>query len=103
MRVRILGTVGRADEPASPPIVQVGEETVAYLLCWEQHERDGSWHAWVTWVRTTGDRPRRHVVSVQAASIRPLEPPDAYLQVPRWVLGNDGVIRVWGSETPRQL
>jgi hypothetical protein len=66
---------------------------VAYLLCWERHERDGSWHAWVTWIRTQAGRPYRHVVSVRAASVRPLELPDAYRQVPRWVRGNDGVIR----------
>jgi len=98
MLVRILGPVGRADEPWSPPIVAVGEEITAYLLCWEQHERDGSWHAWVTWVRTVRDRPRRHVVAVRAERVSPLEPPDAYWQVPRRVLGNDGVIRDW---TPR--
>jgi hypothetical protein len=103
MLVRILGSVGRADEPWSPPIVQVGDETVAYLLCWEQHERDGSWHGWVTWIRSVNDRPRRHIVCVRAGAIRPLEPPDAYLQVPRRVLDNDGIIRDWGSETPRQL
>lgn len=89
--------MARADEPACPPLVQVGEETVAYLLAWEQHERDGSWWAWVTWIRTVNDQPRRHVVSVRAGSIRPLEPPDAYRQVPRRVLGNDGIIRAWAS------
>ena len=45
------------DEPSSPPLVQVGDETVAYLLCWERHERDGSWHAWVTWIRTLPTSP----------------------------------------------
>ena len=34
------------DDPPSPPIVQVGDDTVAYLLCWDQHERDGAWYAW---------------------------------------------------------
>jgi hypothetical protein len=85
------------DEPWSPPIVQVGEETVAYLLCWERHEGDGSWHAWVTWIRIQAGRPSRHVVSVRAASVRPLEQPGAYRQVPRWVRGNDGVIRLWAA------
>jgi hypothetical protein len=83
------------DEPWSPPIVLVGKETVAYLLCWERHERDGSWHAWVTWIRTQAGRPCRHLVSVQAASVRPLELPGIYRQVPRRVRGNDGVIRPW--------
>jgi hypothetical protein len=90
--------VARADKPASPPIVGVGEETVAFLLCWEQHERDGSWWAWVVWVRLRSGHPYRHVVSVQAGRICPLEVPEAYRQVPRRVLGNDGVIRAW---TPR--
>src|ERR1039457_2661893 len=83
------------DEPWSPPIVQVGDETVAYLLCWERHERDGSWHAWVTWIRDQAGRPRRHIVSVRAARVRPLELPGAYRQVPRRVRGSDGVIRPW--------
>ena len=83
------------DKPWSPPLVQVGDETVAYLLCWEQHERDGSWHAWVTWIRTGARGPRRHIVCVQAASVRPLELPDAYRQVPRRVFGKDGIIRPW--------
>src|SRR6266568_3041538 len=83
------------DAPSSPPIVQVGDDTVAYLLCWDQHARDGSWHAWVTWVMTTGDRPRRHVVSVQADSGRPLEPPGAYRDVPRRVFVRQGETRPW--------
>jgi hypothetical protein len=33
------------------------------------------------------------VVQVQAASLRPLEPPDAYAAVPRRMLGLDGQIR----------
>ena len=52
------------DQPPSPPIVHVGDEIMAYLLAWERHERDGSWWAWVTWIRTQGDRPFRHVVTV---------------------------------------
>src|ERR1035441_3574199 len=88
------------DEPWSPPLVQVGDETVAYLLCWEQHERDGSWHAWVTWIRTQAGRPRRHVVSVRAARVYPLEEPGAYGLVPRRVLGNDGAIRPWAGPLP---
>jgi hypothetical protein len=49
-------TSGVRNEPWSPPLVQVGEEIVAYLLCWERHERDGSWHAWVTWIWTSAGR-----------------------------------------------
>jgi hypothetical protein len=33
------------------------------------------------------------VVLVRAASLRPLEPPETYKQVPRRVLGDDGQIR----------
>ncbi len=36
------------------------------------------------------------VVQVQAASLRPLEPPDAYHDVPRRVLGLDGQLRDMG-------
>jgi hypothetical protein len=86
------------DPPYSPPLVQVSDEIVAYLLCWEQHERDGSWYAWVTWIRAQAGRPRRHVVSVQAAYVHPLELPDVYRQVPRRVLGNDGTIRPWTAK-----
>jgi len=71
---------------------------VAHLLCWEQHERDGSWHAWLSWVQSVGV-PVRHqhkVVSVQAQAVRPLEAPDAYRDVPRRVRGNDGCIRFAG-------
>ena len=55
-------------EPRCPPIVQVGDEIVAYLLCWEQHEPDGSWHAWVTWIRYRAEVPFRHVVAVEPAT-----------------------------------
>jgi hypothetical protein len=43
-------------------------------------------------------RPARHrhkVVEVRAASLAPLEETDAYRDVPRRVLGNDGKIRPW--------
>src|SRR5271165_7552289 len=45
---------------------------IGHLLCWEQHERDGTWHAWVSWVQSTGDpvRHRHHVVSVRAGTAR---------------------------------
>jgi hypothetical protein len=29
---------------------------ISDLLCWEQHERDGTWYARVSWVLSTGDR-----------------------------------------------
>jgi hypothetical protein len=70
---------------------------IGYLLCWEQHERDGTWHAWVSWVQSTGDpvRHRHRVVSVRAESVRRLESPDAYTNVPRRTRGRDGCIRPW--------
>ena len=49
--------------------------------------------AWVSWVQETGGRHVHKVVQVQAASLRPLEPPDAYQDVPRRVPGLDGQIR----------
>jgi hypothetical protein len=81
------------DEPLSPPIVHVTDEIIAYLLAWERHDRDGSWWAWVTWIRTQRERPFRHVVSVSADQVRPAEPAEAYRHVPRRVLGLDGRIR----------
>jgi hypothetical protein len=84
--------------PWSPPIVALGDDGIAgHLLCWEQHERDGSWHAWVSWIHSTGDpvRHRHKVVAVEAARLTPIEPPEAYAGVPRRVRGNDGRIRPW--------
>ena len=65
--------------PWAPPLVEMSGGQVGHLLEWRQHERDGSWHAWVSWVLTTGDPPRHQhkVVSVQAESLAPLEEPDA--------------------------
>jgi hypothetical protein len=86
--------------PWSPPIVAMsGSEAVGHLLAWEQHERDGSWHGWISWVQSTGDpvRHRHHVVSLRAAALTPLEPPGAYADVPRRILGKDGRIRPWGA------
>ncbi len=89
--------MGRADEPWSPPLVEMSGGQVGHLLEWRLHERDGEWHAWVSWVQTTGDPPRhRHkVVEVLADSVGPLEAPEAYAGVPRRVLCNDGRIRPW--------
>jgi hypothetical protein len=83
------------NEPPSPPIVEFGDDAVAYLLAWEQHEQDGSWWAWVTWIRERSGRPYRHVTTVRAARLRPVEVPSAYETVPRRVLGLDGQIRPW--------
>jgi hypothetical protein len=88
-------------EPGSPPIVRVDEETVAYLLCWDQHDRDGSWWAWVTWIREASGRPRRHVANVRAEQLAPLKVPEAYQQVPRRVFGADGKMRYWLPGEPR--
>lgn len=44
-------------------------------------------------VQEAGSRRNHKVVLVRAASLRPLEPPEIYKQVPRRVLGNDGQIR----------
>ncbi len=89
--------------PWSPPIVELAGDSVAHLLCWEQHERDGSWYAWVSWIQSTGDpvRYRHHVVSVRAAAVRPLENPGAYARVPRRMLGRDGQIRPWTPAASR--
>jgi hypothetical protein len=67
--------------------------TVGHLLCWERHEIDGSWWAWVSWVQVTSGRHVHKVVTVRASSLRPLETPDAYKDVPRRILGRDGSIR----------
>jgi hypothetical protein len=89
------GLYGR--EPWSPPIVELAGDGIGHLLCWEQHERDGSWYAWVSWVQSTGDpvRHRHHVVSVRADAVRRLENPASYEAVPRRTLGIDGQIRPW--------
>jgi hypothetical protein len=62
---------------------------VGHLLAWERHERDGSWWAWVSWIQQSGDKRLHKVVQVRAGSLRPLEPPEAYKDVPRRVLGHD--------------
>ena len=69
-----------ARTPWSPPIVEMTGGAIGHLLCWERHERDGTWYAWVSWVQSTGDpvRHRHHVVSVRADGLRRLENPEAY-------------------------
>jgi hypothetical protein len=86
---RVVG--GKA--PWAPPLVELTDGVVGHLLAWERHERDGSWWAWVSWVQEAGSRRNHKVVLVRAASLRPLEPPETYKQVPRRVLGDDGQIR----------
>jgi hypothetical protein len=73
--------------------VGLADGTAAHLLCWERHEADGAWWAWISWLQEAADRPRHHVVNVQADAVRQLEPPGAYRLVPRRVLGVDGQIR----------
>jgi hypothetical protein len=86
-----------ARTPRSPPIVEMTGGAIGHLLCWERHERDGTWYAWVSWVQSTGDpaRHRHHVVSVRADGVRRLENQEAYRNVPRRTLGRDGYIRPW--------
>ena len=95
----------RPPKPWCPPLVAIATDDIGHLLEWRQHERDGSWWAWISWVQMAGDRPRHHVVEVQAASLRPLEGPEAYEGVPRRIFGRDGKVRPWtrqASETPRR-
>jgi hypothetical protein len=81
--------------------------SIGHLLEWRLHERNGEWHAWVSWIQTTGSPPqhRHKVVEVQAGSVSPLEAPEAYAEVPRRIFANDGTVRRWSpqhSGTPRQ-
>jgi hypothetical protein len=46
--IRILCAMSRQDAPWCPPIVRMSSVMVGHLLAWEMHERDGSWHAWVS-------------------------------------------------------
>jgi hypothetical protein len=64
--------------PWAPPLVAMTGGIVGHLLAWEQHELDGSWWAWVSWVQESGGRHLHKVVQVRAGSLRPLEPPEAY-------------------------
>lgn len=91
--------MSRQDAPWCPPIVRMSSGMIGHLLAWEMHERDGSWHAWVSWVQDSGGGHVRKVVDVGADSLQPLEPPDAYSAVPRRVRGTDGLIRPWSSES----
>src|ERR1700733_9474529 len=87
--------MGSRDAPWCPPIVRMCSGLVGHLLAWEMHERDGSWHGWVSWIQETGARYVHKVADVRAGSLQPLEQSEAYAAVPRRVRGNDGVIRPW--------
>jgi hypothetical protein len=78
------------EPPSCPPVVGLASGPVGHLLCWERHDRDGSWQAWVSWVQESGSRPVRKLACVPATSLTQLEDPDAYGQVPRRVLGRPG-------------
>ena len=86
-----------AHKPWSPPIVEMTGGVIGHLLCWESHEWDGTWYAWVSWVQSAGDpvRHRHRMVSVRADGVRRLENPEAYKSVRRRTLGRDGRIRPW--------
>lgn len=86
------------DAPWAPPIVALTDGTVAHLLAWEMHERDGSWRAWVSCVHQAGGRPVHKVVSGGASGLQPLEESESYTKVPRRVRGRNGVIRPWSGE-----
>jgi hypothetical protein len=86
------------DAPWAPPIVALNDTAVGHLLAWELMEIDGSWWAWVSWVQQSGGRPVHKVVTVRAAGLQPLEPPESYAGVPRRVRGRDGLIRPWSGE-----
>ena len=91
------------DPPYCPPVVGMASGPVGHLLCWDRHERDGSWWAWVSWVQETSSRPVHKLVCVPAASLTQLEAPDAYRQVPRRIFGRDGDVRPWSrGPAPRR-
>jgi hypothetical protein len=46
-----------------------------------------------SWIQVTSGRHVHKVVTVRASSLRPLEAPEAYANVPRRILGRDGRIR----------
>jgi hypothetical protein len=79
--------------PWCPPLVEGPERIIGHLLCWEYLEISGYWCAWISWVQTTSTRHIHKVVCVQARSIKPIEEPDAYAQVPRRIRYRDGTIR----------
>ena len=76
--------------PCAPPLVELPIGAAGYLLTREKNEADSTWWAWVP---EAGGRHVHKVVRVRAASLRPLEPPEACQQVLRRVRGLDGKIR----------
>jgi hypothetical protein len=78
--------------------VRLTDTAVGHLLAWELTEIDGTWWAWISWVQQASGRPIHKVVTVRAAGLQPLEPPESYASVPRRVRGRDGVIRPWSGE-----
>jgi hypothetical protein len=78
--------------------VRLNDRAVGHLLAWELMEIDGTWWAWISRVQQAGDRPIHKVVTVRAAGVQPLEPPESYASVPRRVRGRDGLIRPWSGE-----
>src|SRR5215468_1245948 len=85
--------MARVQPPWAPPLVELSVGVTGHLLCWEKVEADGSWWAWVSWVHESGRRMHHKVVQVRADTLRPLEPPGAYKDVPRRVRGLNGQIR----------
>ncbi|MGP4030195.1 hypothetical protein [Actinomadura sp. 3N407] len=88
-----------------PPLVQLaaGEERQpAYLLAWLWMERGREWRAVVTYPHVTGDPPaaRRVVADVSGHSVKPIEPPAAYADVPRLQLAADGTVGPWEPPPP---
>jgi len=90
------GVMARGRAPWAPPLVELSGGMVGHLIAWEKIEGDSSRWAWVSWLQQAGGRHVHKVVQVQAASLRPLEPPDACQDVPRRVLGLDGQFRDMG-------
>jgi hypothetical protein len=87
-----------SEPPYCPPVVGLAGGPIGHLLCWDRHERDGSWWAWVSWIQETSSRTVHKLVCVPADSLTRLEAPDAYREVPRRVLGQDGQVRPWSRQ-----
>jgi hypothetical protein len=87
--------MGSRDLPPCPPIVRLTSGGAGHLLAWRKHERTGQWWAWVSWIQETSGGYVHHIVEVRADTITPLEPPQAYRDVPRQLLGTDGQNRRW--------
>jgi hypothetical protein len=95
------------DEVSCPPLVQLGagrDMQPAYLLAWVWQERTRDWLAIVSYPRVAGEPPAAHRVltEVRGSSIRPLEPPAAYADVPRLQLGADGAVGPWEKPPPSE-